>query len=251
MNFQIKDAKKAMEWIELLKFIKNLSNHITISCTSDELYIQLMDHSQVCLLDIHIPSSWFHMFDSENYTFSVNTSILVKVFAMYTMDSLIEVMIENEDKINIHLIHELQQKLFAIPLMDIEKELLNPTEKDTNLDFVIKTKCFDKYINELSMFGEDVAIECCDDKLFLESTNHEGSLRIEIKNETLEAFNVVEDYSFKGKFCIKYLQYISKLSIIYPNIHLYLDDENPLMITFEGTDIKIKYYICPKCSDES
>lgn len=251
MKFQIKDAKKAMEWIELLKFIKNLSNHITIMCSPENMFIQLMDSAHVCLVDINIPSTWFYNYESENYTFSVLSTILVKVFGMYTMDSLIEVFITNEDKINIHLIHELQQKLFAIPLMDIERDIMAIPEKQTNLDFVMKTRCFDKYLNELSMFGEDVIIECCDDKLFLESTNHEGNLKIEIKNETLEEFNVVENYSFKGGFCIKYIQYISKLSIIYPNIHLYLDEEQPLMITFEGTDIKIKYYIGPKCSDES
>ena len=191
MKFQIKDAKKAMEWIELLKFIKNLSNHITIMCSPENMFIQLMDSAHVCLVDINIPSTWFYNYESENYTFSVLSTILVKVFGMYTMDSLIEVFITNEDKINIHLIHELQQKLFAIPLMDIERDIMAIPEKQTNLDFVMKTRCFDKYLNELSMFGEDVIIECCDDKLFLESTNHEGNLKIEIcmNNERFKISN--------------------------------------------------------------
>jgi DNA polymerase III sliding clamp (beta) subunit (PCNA family) len=175
---------------------------------------------------------------------------MVKVMAMYTMDCLIEIEVDDTDKIHIHLIHEKQQKLFQIPLMDIEREILKPTIKDTNLDFVIKTRTFDKYINELSMFGEEIEIECSDDKLYLTASNHEGTLRIEIKNETLEEFNVVENYTFKGKFCIKYIQYITKLCIIYPNIHLFLDEENPLMITFKDTSTQFNYYVAPKCSDE-
>ena len=250
MKFQIKDAKKAMEWIEILKFIKNLSNHITITCSPDHMFIQVMDQSLVCLVDIDIPSEWFHFYESENCTFSVLASILVKVFSMYTMDSLIEVVIFDEDKVHIHLLHDLQKKLFAIPLIDIEKDGLTTTVKDTKLDFVMKTKVLDKYINELSLFGEELLVECKDDKLFLESTNHEGTLRIEIKNETLEEFNVIENYEFKVKYCIKYLQYISKLSI-FQNIHLFLDEESPLLITFEGTELKIKFYIAPKFSDES
>ena len=250
MKFQIKESKKAMEWIEILKFIKNLNNHITIMCTPEQMFIQLMDQSMVSLVDIIIPSTWFHIYESENYTFSILASILVKVFGMYSMDSMIEVFIDDKaDKLNIHFIHNQQQKLFAIPLMDIEKDVLNPTEKETNLDFVIKTKLLDKYINELGMFGEEIEIECSNDKLYLASTNNEGSLKIEIENETLEEFNVLEDYVFKGKYCIKFLQYISKLSIIYPKIHLYLDETNPLLITFEGTEIKIKYFIAPKFSD--
>ena len=250
MKFQIKDVKKAIEFIEIIKFIKNLTNHITVMCTADNMCINLLDDSHVCLVDINIPTSWFHAYESENYTFSVSASILVKVLAMYTLDSIIEVIIEDNDKIHIHLLHELQQKLFSIPLIDIEREIMSPTIKDTKLDFTIKTKILDKYINELAMFGEDVEFECSNDKLYLTSTNHEGTLKIEIKNESLEEFNVVENYVFKSKYCIKYIQYISKLSI-YPNMCFSLDEANPLLITFKKTDIEIKYFVAPKCSDDS
>lgn len=250
MKFQIKSEERAAEFIELFKVIKNLSNDTTFMCTPENIFIQVMDSSHVCLLNVYFPASWFHFYEAENTTYSVSTAIMVKVMAMYTMDCLIEVIIEDTDKIYIHLIHEKQQKLFQIPLMDIERDILKPTEKDTNLDFVIKTRTFDKYINELSMFGEEIEIECSDDKLYLTASNHEGTLRIEIKNELLEEFNVIENYTFKGKFCIKYIQYITKLGIIYPNIHLFLDEDNPLMITFKDTTTKFNYYVAPKCSDE-
>jgi len=251
MKFQIKSEDKAVEMIEVLKIIKNLTTSATFTCTPENIFIQVMDQSHVCLLNIYFPCTWFHLYEAENSTFSVNTTVLVKVFGMYTMHSLIEVLIENEDKININLIHEHQRKLFEIPLMDIEQDTLKATIKDTNLDFVIKTRTLDKYISELSMFGEDIEIECSNDKLFLTASNHEGTLRIEIMNEFLEEFNVIEDYTFKNKFCIKYLQYITKLFIIYPTIHLFLDEDNPLMITFKDTDTKFNYYVAPKCSDES
>jgi proliferating cell nuclear antigen len=251
MKFQIKSEDKAVELIEVLKIIKHLTNSATFMCTKEHIFIQIMDQSHVCLLNIYFPAEWFYLYEAENSTFSINTNVLVKVFGMYTMHSVIEVFIENEDKININLIHELQQKRFEIPLMDIEQDVLKPTIKDTNLDFVIKTRTLDKYINELSAFGDDVEIECSDDKLFLTASNHEGSLKIEIKNETLEEFNVIENYTFKNKFCIKYLQYITKLFIIYPTIHLFLDEDNPLMITFKDTDTKFNYYVAPKCSDDS
>ena len=82
MKFQIKDAKKAMEWIELLKMFKSLSNDVTITCTPEKMFIQLMDMSHVCLVNVNIPSSWFHMYESDNYTFSVSIIILVKVLCL-------------------------------------------------------------------------------------------------------------------------------------------------------------------------
>ena len=47
MKFQIKDVSKAYEFIELIKFIKNLSSDITCQCVKEHIYIQVMDSSHV------------------------------------------------------------------------------------------------------------------------------------------------------------------------------------------------------------
>ena len=252
MKFEIKDVKKAVEFIELIKFIKTLSNHITCMCSPEQMYIQLMDSSHVCLVDIIIPKSWFHSYDTQNVTFSMSANILSKICSMYTLDSVIEAYISDDDndKIHFHLLHEQQNKLFAIPLMDIERDILATKDADTNLDFTIRTKLLEKYVGELSLFGEEVTIECRDDKIFFGANNDEGTFNIEIKNENLEEFNAIDDLVFKAAFSIKYLQYITTLSKIYPSIHLYLDDTNPLMITFDATEIKIKFFVAPKCPEE-
>ena len=86
-------------------------------------------------------------------------------------------------------------------------------------------------------------------------------LKEEFKQENTHGYinedgdNFIEDYTFKGLYFIKYLQYITKLFSIYSNIHLYLDEANPLMITFEKSNedksnITIQYFIAPNCSDE-
>jgi len=257
MKFQIKDISKAYEFIELVKCIKNLSSDITCQCIEEHIYIQVMDSSHVCLLDIYIPKNWFHLYETSNITFSMKTSILAKIMVMYTVDSIIECFIDESDADNIHikLIHDKQQKIFEVPLMDIQKDVLAPTKIDTNLDFIIKTKLLEKYISELTQFGEILSIECKDDKIYLGTKSiEEGTINIEIKNECLEEFNVVEDYTFKGLYFIKYLQYITKLCSIYTSIHLYLDETNPLMITFEKpnedkSNIILQYFIAPNCSE--
>lgn len=251
MKFQIKEVKKAVEFIELIKLIKTLSQHLTCMCTSDQIYIQIMDSSHVCLVDLIIPNTWFYIYESKNITFSVSANILTKVCTMYTLDSIIEFIIddENPDKLDIHIMHKLQNKMFSIPLMDIERDILSTKDLDTKLDFQLGTKVLEKYVTELAMFGEDISIECHDDKLYLGSEGLEGKYNIEIENDQLEEFNVIEGYNFKGSYSIKYLQYISKLFITYPTINLYLDEDSPLMITFTSTDIKIKFFVAPKCTD--
>ena len=251
MKLQIQDVIKSVEWIELFKFIKQLNHYVTFMCKEDQLYIQLMDESHICLIDITIPSTWFLMYITENQTFSVLTSTLVKIFTMYTVDTLIEMETNKDnDKLNINFKNKKETKFFEINLMDIERDILSTAVLDTKLDFVMSSKMFDKYVRDLASFGDEAIIYCKEDKLYLKATGDEGSISIEIEGDTLEAFSVVEGYEIQMKYCLKYLLYISKLYINYKSIHLYLDENSPLMITFDDAIIQIKYYLAPKCEND-
>jgi len=248
MKLQINEIQKAFEWIELFKFIKQLNQHVTFMCKKDQLYIQLMDDSHICLIDITIPSTWFTLYETENQTFSVMTSILVKIFGMYTADTIIE-LIAGDEKLEINFKNKKENKYFQLNMMDIEKDILSPAMPNTKLDFVMKTKIFDKYMNELAIFGDEAIICCKEDRLYLKAKGDEGSISIEVEGDNLEEFSVVEGYEVETRYCLKYLQYISKLHIIYPNVHLFLDDSSPIVITFDNSTITIKYYLAPKCDN--
>jgi len=248
MKLQINEIQKAFEWIELFKFIKQLNQHVTFMCKKDQLYIQLMDDSHICLIDITILSTWFTFYETENQTFSVMTSILVKIFGMYTADTMIE-LIAGDEKLEINFKNKKENKYFQLNMMDIEKDILSPAMPDTKLDFVMKTKILDKYMNELAIFGDEAMICCKKDKLYLKAKGDEGSISIEVEGDNLEEFSVVEGYEVETRYCLKYLQFISKLHIIYPNVHLFLDDSSPLVITFDNSTITIKYYLAPKCDN--
>jgi len=243
MKFQIQELSKVSEWIELFKFIKQLNQYVTFMCKPDQLYIQLMDDSHICLIDITIPSTWFSSYTTENQTFSVMTNILVKILGVYTADTIIEFN-AGDEKLNIQFKNKKEIKSYEINMLDIEKDILSPAMPDTKIDFVMKTKTFDRYVNELAIFGDEAIVYSKDDKLYLKANGDEGSISIEIEGDNLIEFSVVEGFNVETRYCLKYLQYISKLH--YPNVHLYLDDESPLVITFDDSTIKIKYYLAPK-----
>lgn len=248
MKIQIKESKKFIEWCELFKFINKMNQHITMMFNTNELYIQIMDNAHVCLIDITIPSEWFDLYENnENTVISIVSASMVKVFSTYTKDSVFEMSLTSDaDKLSISFFNALQNKNFELNTMDIEQDILSPSVIQTLLDFSIKSSVFDKYITELSQFGEDVTIRCSNEKLFFETSGDEGKLNIELDGDKLEEFSLVEDYTFQAKFAIKYLSFISKFSVNYPFVHLYLDEEHPVRITFDNTDIKINYFLAPK-----
>ena len=248
MKIQIKESKKFIEWCELFKFINKMNQHITMMFNTNELYIQIMDNAHVCLIDITIPSEWFDLYENnENTVISIVSASMVKVFSTYTKDSVFEMYLTSDaDKLSISFFNALQNKNFELNTMDIEQDILSPSVIQTLLDFSIKSSVFDKYITELSQFGEDVTIRCSNEKLFFETNGDEGKLNIELDGDKLEEFSLVEDYTFHAKFTIKYLSFISKFSVNYPFVHLYLDEEHPVRITFDNTEIKINYFLAPK-----
>ena len=251
MKFIIKDESKMNEYIEIIKFLKNLTQYTTMMCTSEKIHIQVLDDSHISLLDIHIPSEWFESYHCEiPMTFSVNNSILTKLLNLYSKGSIMETEIDDE-KYNLSYLNEQENKYFCIGLVDIEKELLAPVINDTDLDFSLKTSLLDTYLNDLSIFGDDLEIKYNNDKLYFITTGDEGQNKIEISYDSCIDFSVVDDYEFQCKYSAKYLHYISKLKKNYKYIHLYLDENNPLHITFDNdTGIKIDYFIAPKIMDD-
>lgn len=251
MKFIIHEHDKITEFMEIIKFMKNLNQYTTMMCNSEQIHIQLLDDSHVSLLDIHIPMDWFETYICDSpLTFSVSNTILSKLFGLYTKGSIMETEID-EEKYHLSFLNENENKYFSISLIDIEKDLLSPTFHDTDLDFSLSTSLLDTYLSDLSIFGEDLEIVCDRDTLYLSTEGDEGTMKIEIAVKMLSEFNVIDDYEFKCKYSAKYLQYISKLKKNYKTIHLYLDDNSPLLITFDHeSGIKINYFIAPKINED-
>jgi len=247
MKLNLNDIQKVSEWIEIFKFIKNLNKHVTFMAKKEELHIQMMDSSHVCLVEIKFPSTWFQSYESMDEVFSCCSSVLVKIFGLYTNDTTIE-LVTTSEKLEIHLYNSKQNKHFEVPLIDIDQDLLTPTVSDSLMDFSIKSKVFDKYLQEILLFGEDIKIESKDEKIFFHSSNDEGKIQIEIEGDNLEEFNVVEDFTFNASYPLRYLLLVSKLSLVYQTVHLFMDDQTPMRITFKS-DVNIHFFLAPKITD--
>ena len=153
-----------------------------------------------------------------------------------------------EDKLEIHLLNVVQNKHFEIPLLDIDQDLLSPSITDSLMDFSIKSKVFDKYLQEILLFGEDIKIESKDEKIFLHSANDDGKIQIEIEGDNLEEFNVVENFVFTASYPLRYLLLVSKLALVYQQVHLFMDDQSPMRITFKS-DVNINFFLAPKLTE--
>lgn len=240
----IKDAKKIVEFIEIIKFTKCLTQYTTMMCDKDKMNIQLLDDTLICLLDVNFPCEWFDSYECEEpHIFSIQNTTITKLFSLYKKGSIIETLVDDE---NYHLsyLNDKENKHFTIELIDIDKEILSTQETDTDLDFTIKTDLLESYLKDLSIYGETIDIIYKDDTLYFVG---QGKTKIEIFESSLIELNVVDDHEFYGSFSIKYIKPFTKLKKVYKEVKFYLDDNKPLLMK---PDKKINYFIAPKTNEE-
>ena len=254
MKFTIKDNNSAVGIIELFKVIKNLNNYCTLCCKKDELWIQAMDGSHVCLFDLKIKKDWFDDYEANEEIISFNSNIIVKILNLYSQDALLNFETsKNEEFLNINLCYQdNNEKSFVIPLIDLETDMLTPQEMESSIEFEMNTKQFDKYISEMLLFGESVEIKCIDDNLYLKCNGDEGKYTAKIPHDNLENFEVVEDCNMKISASIKYFSYISKIHGIFKTLQFKLDENAPICIQINNNEyLSMLYFIAPKTEDDN
>ena len=82
MKFELSSSQKILKFIEIFKIIKNLNNYCCLFCNEDQIYVQTMDGSHVCLLDVKIKKEWFDNYESENNMICFHASIIVKILSL-------------------------------------------------------------------------------------------------------------------------------------------------------------------------
>ena len=146
MKFSLNKVKQAQQFIELFKIIKNMNSYSTLCSRENDLFIQIMDDSHISLFNVTIQKEWFDSYESDGETFSFMSNLIVRILQLYTPNT--NILFETtEDKLIITFeFTNKTEKIFELPLVDIDKDLLEPQQIEGSLDFTLSAKTFDKYI---------------------------------------------------------------------------------------------------------
>ena len=267
MKFSITSSQKILKLIEIFKVIKNLSSHCTLYCKDEYVYIQTMDGSHVCLLDIKIMNKWFDTYTLQNgnETISFSSNLIVKILALFIPKTKLVIQTSKKgDSLEIELIYpDNVEKNFEIPLMEIDQDHLDTGENEYSMDFSMKTKILDKYVSEMMIFGEILQLKYKNNNIYMSSGDKiNGNYKVKIPHENLEEFAVEEDLKLSTKVDLKYISFISKFYCVFKTIKINADTELPMKFHFDEdcsniksensdeSDLQITYYIAPKINED-
>ncbi len=250
MKFVIKDIERSQKWIEIFKIIKYLNSYTTICCQDENLFIQIMDDSHVCLLNININKNWFEHYESNSETISFYSNIMVKILQLYVPNTTMTFEIV-EERLNITFQYEdKREKIFELNLVDIDKDILNSESIEGSVEFQMNTKSFDKYITEMLLFGDSMEFICYQDNLYMKSSGDEGNYTLKIPHELLDELIVEDDLELRSRISLKYLYYLTKSHNVFKQIKLKIQSNCPFHIEIDEPLFKLQYYIAPKINDD-
>ena len=273
MKVRLEDPAKIIKLLTVFRHLKGVSENVNLVWDVTGLYSQGISGSHTSMFELVLGESWFKEYNvKESITMGVNCEILFKM--MNCTDTSPTTAIEfglnkKRDKLQMFIDGKYPKK-FEVPLMFLDIEMLEIPEAEYQVDININSKEFSDIINELSIFGEDLTIECAmdDDDINLTSSGVNGKMEVKIKEELITEYSTDENFEklsvVFGMEIIKSFTLFSKLN---GNTWLHISPNLPLKIMFSLEDWKdkkaededneedekvnnfIKFYAAPKCED--
>lgn len=255
----------------IFKDIRIFTENINISFESERLYIQSMDTAHVILFEIILLRKWFSKYEvSTPVTLGLNATTLYQILNTREKSQKIHIQYTTaDDKLSVHFNSDAKvkgeyEKLFELPLVDIESDMLGIPEIENNVEIKMESSNFAKLINELQAFGDSIKIQCDVEKMILISENDDNSkkMQINIATDDLDSFSMNENSTIDLSFSLKYLHNICKYNKISKYIGLNLNENLPMKIIYlledelEGEDEEnntlsnISFYLAPKIKDD-
>lgn len=242
MKFIITDKRKKDTFIAVFHMLKNLTTSIHLILDAQKgMYIQGIDSSQTSLFEVCILPTWFQEFQCI-ITSPLHLCIDVHTFYLVLstkMDNVNWIFTHNknvnEDVMFIEFICTTTQALVRKFKLNLKEEDYDPLllqEFESEVDFIISSKKMCEIMNELHTFGEDVCIECSQEKVMFTTSNDSCEVNVHTDEQEMVEYAVNENLELlKVQFGLKRLKQClsNKLST---NVVLSVNSQTPTKIKY-------------------
>jgi len=273
MYFIIQDKVKITKFATIFQYAKNFTESLTLYFSKDKMHIQTMDKAHVCLLDLHIQSTWFDLYEYdeevESLFVGVNNELLYKIINTKQEQQQIKIEYhDGKDVLNISFTEKedltmimeekkegkkkkgkketkkqkepsskkktsMFDKYFDMKTMDLDEELLDIPDNEYSVDLILPTKMFVSLSQELSMFDDSVRVVCKQDNVELVAKGNTGAMKVNMNIDDVLEYAIEENISLDMKYSIQYFQMICQFHKLSDKVALGFSKETPMMMKYE------------------
>jgi proliferating cell nuclear antigen len=259
MILTIENKAKMEMFVALFQLLKNWGSHLNIHFKKNQLYIQSMDKSHICLSSIIIKDKWFSSYVIETAT---NISLDSTNFAIMMNYALkhnkMEIIFEDEvnpDKLFINLtngkdVKDKYDHFFELGLIDVDEETLGIPDVEYDVDFTIDSKKFSELISELMVFGSNLNITCTEDVLEFNASGDTGKLKVNIPIDDLNEYAISEGETLDISYSLNHIGKMCLSTKLGSSVSISISTEFPMALKYDlGDDSSVAFYIAPKITD--
>ena len=249
------------------KFFKNicvLTETLQLDVRPTGIFCQSLDDTHCVLFHFELKNTWFKNFfikeGKKKISLSLNCNYLSKVLNCAN-SSTREVRIgqksNNLDHINIMIYnHENEDendendeknekinkkktksnnlnnsdKEFNLVLIDYSNDPLHIPSIDFDIDITVCSSGLQKIFGEIDCFGEDLNVLCDEDKIVFKTSGDMGNYSVQILEENIEEYSIVEDSVFETTFGMAIINKISKFLNMSNSVYIKFVNNNPSLI---------------------
>jgi len=249
MKLVITEPTKVKAFATIFRQLKNIVADVNIEFNDDTVYIQGMGQSQVCLFELLIQKDWFTEYEvNKPFVMGIHCEFMFKM-----LDCL-----EDGQKITMYMKEDKTiRKCFEMPLMNIDSEHLTIPEKEYEADISIMSDEFSYLINQLSIFGEELRINCDMNTVGLTSKGDMGQMTASIEEENIVEYAIEEKAVVDVCVSLTFISRMCGFSKISEVAYLHCSNGAPVKLHYslDGEDSidsinYVRFFIAPRIEDD-
>ena len=262
MRLTINDKSKIDLLVALFQLFKNCSVVVKLEFTSNNLIIQGMDKSHICLFLTNIKSTWFTVYSFvENVSFIIDSATILSILTRILENQLLIIEYNSQNEtLDLEVLNNLSSKndkkkeekveynrYFQIPLIDLELENYNIPEVSYDAEFSINSKQLNELMSQLILFGDTLNIVCNEDEIYLETNGDCGKMKVEIPIDSLNEFSISEGEKMEISFSLQNLFKMTMSTKLSKDIEIGIRNDYPIRIKYDlGDNSYSVFFIAPK-----
>ena len=255
MKITISEPQKVAHFTAIFHNLKQFSDNMVIYFNSDNFYIQGLDGCHCCLFECKLTSQWFDNYDydaeKDQPYIGVNLALLHKIIGTRHTDQTIELMVEKDsDNLDINFVGSAENNLdrfFEISLIDIQCDLMELPPPDTLVDLTMNTSKFQELISQMLMFNNEVLFSFGEDKIKLNASGNDGSMRTEIKFDDVQEYAIAEGTELTQTYSLKYINMMCNFHKLNSEICMGFSESMPMYVKYNlDDDSYVSFYLAPK-----
>ena len=271
MILEITDKNKVAQLGIIFTNLKNMCEHMNFKIGKNGLYTQGMDSTHICCMELNLIPEWFDKIkipsDNGEYKIGLDCGMLEKVFKCLENGQSIKItFMENSTaELLIYFEGKGHDKMFELPLIEIDVDELVIPSADYSADIIIKSDEYKHILSQLVKFGDTVLYKLgFDDYIYMRTEGNVGKMQVRIKEENIVEYALEDEKMFTISYGIRFIEKFCNFSKLNQHINMHISEEFPMKLQFNLSNWKetnddednfneqnyIKTYIAPLIGDD-